>query len=238
VFYPYGIISEIQIFKEKCQVPENLLDIVAKVDPRQNPMPAATVEFETSQAAKFAVSIMRKREKQLQFRVALLKGDTVHEKHCHNYQTQNKKGQNSGTGPQKSGPEDNSSGYESSSSKSSSPKPTSSTDASEYTYDNNNLFENFEDLSLSSTEALADSVVDNRNFKKNLGPIGPPHKKHQQKFQNQQNHHQTNHQTHHQNHYQQQQKSPKNNMYPNAQSRKMQNLGPLPRYRSSCKIVQ
>lgn len=34
VFYPYGIISEIQIFKEKSQTPLNLVDIIEKVDPR------------------------------------------------------------------------------------------------------------------------------------------------------------------------------------------------------------
>ena len=40
VFYPYGIISEIQIFKEKSQIPANLVDIIEKVDPRQSNMPA------------------------------------------------------------------------------------------------------------------------------------------------------------------------------------------------------
>jgi hypothetical protein len=40
VFYPYGIISEIQIFKEKSQIPANLIDIIEKVDPRQSNMPA------------------------------------------------------------------------------------------------------------------------------------------------------------------------------------------------------
>lgn len=34
VFYPYGIISEIQIFKEKSQTPLQLIDIIDKVDPR------------------------------------------------------------------------------------------------------------------------------------------------------------------------------------------------------------
>jgi hypothetical protein len=121
VFYPYGIISEIQIFKEKSQIPANLVDIIEKVDPRQSNMPAATVEFETSQAAKFAVSIMRKREKQLLFRVALLKGDGVDEKHCHNYvkPTKKVKGQSDASSVLSSDAEHISSGYESSCSKSS-----------------------------------------------------------------------------------------------------------------------
>jgi hypothetical protein len=42
VFYPYGIISEIQIFKEKSQIPANLIDIIEKVDPRQSAMPAGS----------------------------------------------------------------------------------------------------------------------------------------------------------------------------------------------------
>ena len=44
VFYPYGIISEIQIFKEKSQTPRQLIDIIEKVDPRlQQSYPAGTV---------------------------------------------------------------------------------------------------------------------------------------------------------------------------------------------------
>jgi hypothetical protein len=119
VFYPYGIISEIQIFKDKCTTPSNLLEIIEKVDPRIQSMPAATVEFETSQAAKFAVSIMRKREKQLQFRVALLKGDGVDEKHCHNYVKPSKKKSSDVSSVMSSDAEHVSSGYESSCSKSS-----------------------------------------------------------------------------------------------------------------------
>jgi len=80
-FYPYGIISEVQIFKEAAHVPKQLMEELKKVDNRVGALPAALVEFETSQAAKFAVSIMRKREKTLQFRVALMKGDTVDPKH-------------------------------------------------------------------------------------------------------------------------------------------------------------
>ena len=46
VFYPYGIISEIQIFKEKSQTPRQLIDIIEKVDPRlQQSYPAGTVAF-------------------------------------------------------------------------------------------------------------------------------------------------------------------------------------------------
>jgi len=44
VFYPYGIISEIQIFKEKSQLPQNLIDIIEKVDPRPNSMPAGSLQ--------------------------------------------------------------------------------------------------------------------------------------------------------------------------------------------------
>lgn len=80
-FYPYGIISEVQIFKEAAHVPKQLMEELKKVDNRVGALPAALVEFETSQAAKFAVSIMRKREKTLQFRVALMKGDSVDPKH-------------------------------------------------------------------------------------------------------------------------------------------------------------
>lgn len=90
-FYPYGIISEVQIFKEAAHVPKQLMEELKKVDNRVGALPAALVEFETSQAAKFAVSIMRKREKTLQFRVALMKGDTVDPKHI----TQTNSSQNS-----------------------------------------------------------------------------------------------------------------------------------------------
>ncbi|CAG5080155.1 Oidioi.mRNA.OKI2018_I69.PAR.g9489.t1.cds [Oikopleura dioica] len=85
-FYPYGIISEVQIFKEPAHVPKQLMEELKKVDNRMGALPAALVEFETSQAAKFAVSIMRKREKTLQFRVALMKGDSVDPKHIQNNQ--------------------------------------------------------------------------------------------------------------------------------------------------------
>lgn len=164
VFYPYGIISEIQIFKEKSQTPLQLIDIIDKVDPRlQQSYPAATVEFETSQAAKFAVSIMRKREKQLQFRVALLKGDGVDEKHCHNYVKPLKSKKNSDAlSVLSSDAEHISSGYESSCSKSSArrqrqaPPSESSLPESEGDYD-----------------TFSDSNSDSNRPNK-LGPIGPP----------------------------------------------------------------
>jgi len=189
VFYPYGIISEIQIFKEKSQLPSSLIEIIEKVDPRPNSMPSATVEFETSQAAKFAVSIMRKREKQLQFRVALLKGDGVDEKHCHNYDKfskMSKKKNSDVCSIMSSDAEHISSGYESSCSKSSanqmnrnrqqishrsitsSPPSESSLPESEGDYD-----------------TFSDSNSDSNHNKGNkLGPIAPPPvKKIQKKIQ-------------------------------------------------------
>jgi len=169
VFYPYGIISEIQIFKEKSQCPLNLIDIIEKVDPRlQQSYPAATVEFETSQAAKFAVSIMRKREKQLQFRVALLKGDGVDEKHCHNYVKPMKKKNSDTISVLSSDAEHISSGYESSCSKSSArrqrqaPPSESSLPESEGDYD-----------------TFSDSNSDSNRPNK-LGPIAPPPRKNTQ----------------------------------------------------------
>lgn len=175
VFYPYGIISEIQIFKDRSQLTSGLVEIIAKVDPRQNSMPAATVEFETSQAAKFAVSIMRKREKQLQFRVALLKGDSVDEKHCHNYQKGARRPQMSSKA--ESGAEtDNhsSSGYDTCSLKSESPRPNEEKAASESGvssadyYNDHCILEDFENMSLTGAQ-----------MSRNLGPIAPP--KHQMK---------------------------------------------------------
>jgi len=167
VFYPYGIISEIQIFKEKSQTPHQLIDIIDKVDPRlQQSYPAATVEFETSQAAKFAVSIMRKREKQLQFRVALLKGDGVDEKHCHSYVKPLKSKKHSdAVSVLSSDAEHISSGYESSCSKSSArrqrqaPPSESSLPESEGDYD-----------------TFSDSNSDSNRPNK-LGPIAPPARK-------------------------------------------------------------
>merc|ERR1712176_790636 len=169
VFYPYGIISEIQIFKEKSQTPLSLIDIIEKVDPRMlQSYPAATVEFETSQAAKFAVSIMRKREKQLQFRVALLKGDGVDEKHCHSYVKPTKKKNSDTISVLSSDAEHISSGYESSCSKSSArrqrqtPPSESSLPESEGDYD-----------------TFSDSNSDSNRPNK-LGPIAPPPRKNTQ----------------------------------------------------------
>lgn len=45
VFYPYGIISEIQIFKDRTQITPGLEEIIDKVDPRQNAMPAGNLQF-------------------------------------------------------------------------------------------------------------------------------------------------------------------------------------------------
>lgn len=174
VFYPYGIISEIQIFKEKSQTPLSLIDIIEKVDPRMlQSYPAATVEFETSQAAKFAVSIMRKREKQLQFRVALLKGDGVDEKHCHSYvKPSKKKSSDVSSILSSSDAEHVSSGYESSCSKSSAnqrrvarqaPPSESSLPESEGDYD-----------------TFSDSNSDSNRTTNKLGPIAPPKKNLQQ----------------------------------------------------------
>lgn len=165
VFYPYGIISEIQIFKNPSQISFEMSKIIEKVDPRPNAMPAATVEFETSQAAKFAVSIMRKREKQLQFRVALLKGDGVDEKHCHNYQ---KVRRPSITKSIVGSETDNfsSSGYDSCSMKSESPRPKAGSDSEFF-----NAIEDFENLSISGNSAISGN---SETGKKNLGPIARP----------------------------------------------------------------
>ena len=45
VFYPYGIISEIQIFKDRSQITPGLEEIIDKVDPRQNAMPAGNLQL-------------------------------------------------------------------------------------------------------------------------------------------------------------------------------------------------
>ena len=45
VFYPYGIISEIQIFKDRAQITPGLEEIIDKVDPRQNAMPAGNSQL-------------------------------------------------------------------------------------------------------------------------------------------------------------------------------------------------
>ena len=45
VFYPYGIISEIQIFKDRTQITPGLEEIIDKVDPRQNAMPAGNLQL-------------------------------------------------------------------------------------------------------------------------------------------------------------------------------------------------
>lgn len=179
VFYPYGIISEIQIFKDRSQLTPGLADIIAKVDPRQNATPAATVEFETSQAAKFAVSIMRKREKQLQFRVALLKGDSVDEKHCHNYQKPARRVSSVGSNKAESGAETDtlsSSGYDTCSLKSESPRPHESmvkppSESSSDCYNDHCIMEDFENLSVSTHSG--EHMID-QNAPRNLGPIAPP----------------------------------------------------------------
>jgi hypothetical protein len=185
VFYPYGIISEIQIFKEKSQLPQNLIDIIEKVDPRPNSMPAATVEFETSQAAKFAVSIMRKREKQLQFRVALLKGDGVDEKHCHNYDKfskMSKKKNSDVCSILSSDAEHISSGYESSCSKSSANRNSTRQQMSHRSMTSSPPSESSLPESEGDYDTFSDSNSDSNHAKANkLGPIAPPTVKKTQK---------------------------------------------------------
>jgi len=174
VFYPYGIISEIQIFKDKNQMTDSLVEIIGKVDPRINATPAATVEFETSQAAKFAVSIMRKREKQLQFRVALLKGDTVDEKHCHNYQKMIARRVSSASSGKTESENDafSSSGYDTCSLKSESPRPgeKQNTEQTSDYFPDQSLMQTFGEMSVHE-------LPEEMEPKRNLGPIAPPKNK-------------------------------------------------------------
>jgi hypothetical protein len=109
---------------------------------------------------------MRKREKQLLFRVALLKGDGVDEKHCHNYvkPTKKVKGQSDASSVLSSDAEHISSGYESSCSKSSgarklhraSPPSESSLPESE------------------DYDTYSDSNSDSNSKTNKHGPIAPP----------------------------------------------------------------
>jgi hypothetical protein len=70
-FHPYGEVSQIQIFAPKDELPANILKFTGNTE--LSNQYSALVEFLTARVAKFVVGVLRKRLRQLNFRVGLVK---------------------------------------------------------------------------------------------------------------------------------------------------------------------
>lgn len=70
-FHPYGEVSQIQIFAPKDEMPANILKFTGNTELSNGY--SALVEFLTARVAKFVVGVLRKRLRQLNFRVGLVK---------------------------------------------------------------------------------------------------------------------------------------------------------------------